>query len=460
MTQSPPLPNVRLPHRHDAPLPASEQTPAQKKNLRRAGAAGLIGTALEQYDFIIYGTATAIVFNEIFFSSLTPAMGFIAAFGTYAVGFGARPLGGLFFSRIGDRIGRKAVMVSTLFIMGVATFLIGVLPTYEQVGILAPLLLVACRFLQGFGAGAEQASGVVLLAETAGPGRRGRFSSLVFVGSALGTALGAIVWILVQLMPREDLLSYGWRLVFLSSIFVTIGAFIIRIKMAESPVFEQLKAEGTLKDSKPPISDVVKNGRPNLTRVFFLNLGPNGFSYIVQVFMGSYLISRIGMDPTLIPKILLAGAVAGMVSAFAFGALSDIYGRRRVYLIVTGLLLFYPVAAFATLSTGNVVAVGAVIVVGFILAAYGAPGVSAPYFPELFGSRYRYAGVTLGREFSSVLGGGIAPLVCSALIAWATGSWWPVAIYMTAIMLISFVTALRSPETRDRDMLDESDARL
>lgn len=433
--------------------------PADKGPVRRAAWAGLIGTALEQYDFVIYGTASAIIFNRIFFPNVDPAIGIIAAFGAYAVGFGARPLGGLFFSKYGDRLGRKWVLVATLFLMGIATFAIGLLPTYEQVGIWAPVLLVACRFLQGFGAGAEQAGGVVLIAETAPKGARGRYSSLVFVGAAAGTALGAVVWILVQMMPREALEAYGWRLVFFSSIFVTIAAYVIRRKLKESPVFEEMKEdiEGAVRAT--PVADVVKNGRKGLVRVFFMNVGANAHSYIFQVFLGSYLISQLKIDATFIPKVLLVGALFACVSAYAFGTMSDRFGRRRMYLVVTAFLFVFPIPAFMLLNTGNLFLISLVIVLGFIFAAQGSVGVQAAYFPELFGSRYRYAGVALGREFSSVFGGGIAPLICSALVTAFSGSWFPVAIYMMAMMGISLFTTIKAPETVDRDLLVEEDAK-
>jgi MFS family permease len=435
-----------------------QQPPVDQRNVRRVAWAGLIGTALEQYDFVIYGTASALVFNKIFFPDVSPAVGFIASFGTYAVGFAARPLGGLFFSHFGDRVGRKWVLVATLLLMGVATFLIGLLPTYDQVGLLAPILLVLCRVLQGFGAGAEQAGGIVLLTETAAMGRRGRYSSLVFVGAAAGTAVGAVVWILVQLLPEDDVMSWGWRLVFFSSVLVTIAAYVIRRRMDDSPVFKELKSEGVIERQQAPIKDVLKYGRLGVTRVFLMNIGANAHSYVFQVFLGSYLISQLDIDSTVIPKVLLIGALFACVSAYAFGALSDRFGRRRMYLIATGFLLIFPVPAFLLLDTRNVVLIALAVVLGFVFASYGTAGVQAAYFPELFGSRYRYAGVALGREFSSVFGGGIAPLICSALVTWAAGSWWPVAIYMMAIMAVTVVATIRSPETRDRDLLTEADA--
>ena len=441
------------PARADSVLP-----PVDRKNLRRAAWAGGIGTALENFDFTIFGTASAIIFSKIFFSSLSPASGMLASFGVLFIGFFARPVGGMFFSKYGDRLGRKFVMVATLFLMGTATFAIGLLPTYAMVGIWSPILLLLVRFLQGFGAGAEQASGIVLLTETAPKGKRGRYSSLVFVGAAAGAAMGAIVWILVQMMPKEALMSYGWRLVFFSSIFVTFAAWVIRRRVKESPVFQELKVEGVVESDVSPLGDVWKHGKKHLARIFFMNIGANAHSYIFQVFLGGYLITWLHVDSKLIPKFLLLGALCACVSAVVFGILSDKYGRRRMYLIVTGFLALFAFPAFMLMNTGNLVLICLVIVVGFMIASQGTVGVQAAYFPELFGSRYRYAGVALGREFSSVFGGGLAPFICAALITWAAGSWWPVAIYMVVIMGITFCVALFAPETVDRDLLLEEDA--
>ena len=428
-------------------------------NLRTAAWGGLIGTALEQYDFVIYGTATAIIFNRIFFPDAEPAIGVLAGFATYAVGFLARPFGGLLFSRYGDRLGRKFVLVATLFLMGIATFLIGALPSYQQVGLLAPALLVLLRLLQGFGAGAEQAGGVVLLTEAAPRERRGRDASLVFVGASAGTALGAVVWILAQLLPDDQLLAWGWRLVFFSSAFVTLAAYILRRKLRDAPVFEQAKQEQAqereIADS--PIKSVFTVGRGPFFRTFALNIGGNTQSYIFQVFVGSYLIHTVGVDKRLVPQALLVGALFGCVAAFVAGVLTDRFGRRPVIIAVAAFLVVFPVPAFLLLDTGNPVLIVLVIVLGFIFAAYGTVGSQAAAFAELSGSRYRYAGVALGREFSAVLGGGIAPLVSGALVQLYAG-WVGVVVYMMGIMLVTLVTAILMPETRGRDLRLEADA--
>src|SRR3954447_16193065 len=433
--------------------------PVDRRNLRTAAWGGLIGTALEQYDFVIYGTATALVFNKVFFAGADPAAGVLAGFATYAVGFAARPLGGLFFSRYGDRLGRKFVLVATLFLMGISTFLIGALPDYGQVGVLAPALLVLLRLLQGFGAGAEQAGGVVLLTEVAPVERRGRFASLVFVGASAGTALGALAWILVQLLPADQVLSWGWRVVFFSSAFVTVAAYVLRRRLHDAPVFEKARQEQQHEqvDAQSPIASVLRTGRRSLLRTFALNIGGNTQSYVFQVFMGSYLVQTVRVDPKLVPQSLLVGALFGCAAAFVAGSLTDRVGRRPVIITVAAFLVVFPAPAFLMLDTGNPALVVLVIVIGFVFAAYGTVGSQAAAFAELSGSRYRYAGVTLGREFSAVLGGGIAPLLSGVLVQ-VTAGWAGVVGYMTLIMLVSLVTAVRMPETRGRDLLRPEDA--
>ncbi|TDD87883.1 MFS transporter [Saccharopolyspora karakumensis] len=432
------------------------EAPPDRKAVRRAAWAGLIGTTLEQYDFVIYGTASALIFSKLFFPNISPVAGILASFSAYAVGFAARPLGGLIFSRFGDRLGRKWVLVATLLLMGGSTLAIGLLPTYSQVGLLAPILLVACRFFQGMGAGAEQAGGATLLTETAGRGKRGALASLVMTGAALGTALGAVAWILAQSLPEDALMSWGWRLVFGSSLLVTIAALIIRRKLNESPVFQELKEQ--VGETKAPVAETFRKGRKPLLLAFFLNVGSNAQSYTYQVFMASYLVSTVGVDKAFVPKVLLLGAICGGIAAFGFGALSDVVGRRSVYSTIMGALVLLPVPTFIALNTGSPVAITVAIVLGFILACHGSVGVQMSYFPELFGNRYRYAGVALGREFSSVVGGGVAPLICAGLMAAFGGSWIPVAIYMMVMMAISFIASLVAPETGDRDLNVAHDA--
>lgn len=444
-----------LPATPTGPGPGAEERHVPKAELARAKWAGLVGTALENFDMVVYSTATATVFNHIFFPNVTPATGYIASFGTYAVGFAARPLGGLVFSRFGDRLGRKFVMVATLYLMGTATFAMGLLPTYAQVGLLAPLLLVLCRFVQGFGAGAEMASGVVLLTEFAPRGKRGAATSMVWVGASVGFIAAGLVWTGVQMLPGA-LHAYGWRLVFLSSIVVTVAAYLIRRKMKESPVFVEAKEEH--KQTRSPIRETVVAGRRPLSRVFFMNVGPHAHSYIYNAFVGSYLIGTVRVDASLVPKMVLLGGIAAIPGALLAGWAADRWGRKPVNIVILAVLLVFSVPAFQLLNTGNTWLIAIVYVVGFVFAVEGAVAAQSPMFAELFGSRYRFAGVAMAREFSAIFGGGIAPMICSALLAVYVHNFWPVALYMMAMAAISLVQSIVVPETRDRDLLTEQNA--
>jgi MFS family permease len=435
----------------------SEAKPGDDQNVRRAALAALIGTMLENYDFIIYGTASALVFSKVFFPSISPAAGMIASFGAYAIGFLARPVGGLFFSHYGETLGRKWVLVTTLFLMGGSTFAIGCLPTYETLGIWAPLLLVICRFFQGFGSGAEQSGGATLLVEMAPPGKRGRLASLVMVGAALGTVAGALAWFGVHQLPAGAMESWGWRAVFWSSILVTIAAFVIRRKLAESPVFVELKKKEDV-EHRAPLREVAEHGMKNVIKVIFMNWGVSTQSYTYQVFMISYLITVVGVEAGFIPPLQFAAAICAAIAAYVTGTLSDRFGRRTMTLILTGLLVVTPFLAFPALNTRSPLLITIVIIFGYMVAAQGVTGVHMSFFPEMFGNRYRYAGVTLGREFSSIIGGGIAPVVCAALLAWSGNSWILVAVYMSVTMLVSFLTTYTVPETLDRDLNSPADA--
>lgn len=418
---------------------------------------GAVGTALEQYDFIIYGTAAALVFNHIFFPNVSPAVGYLASFSTFAVGFLARPLGGIFFSKYGEKLGRKWVLVATLYLMGFATFAMGLIPSYDQIGLFAPLLLVICRFMQGFGAGAEMAGATVLLTETALPNKRGKMASLVWVGASVGTALGALAWILVQLLPEPDFYAWGWRLVFFSSIFVTFVAWLIRRGLKESPVFVEKKRHAK-QEKAIPLREVFRDGKRTIFRVFLMNVGANGHSYIYQAFIGSFLVSVVKVNASFIPKTLLVGATIAAFTSVLIGRASDIYGRKKIMYFIHTTLFFATIPMFMLLETGNTLYIMLVIIFGFIFAAEGTVSAQAAYFPELFGSKYRYAGVTLGREMSAVFGGGIGPMVCSALLTAFSNSWLPVAIYMMFIMSLSLIGIYISPETRGRSLYTPENA--
>lgn len=442
-------------------------TARSKSNLRIALLSGGVGTVLEQFDFAAYGLAAALVFPHVFFPGDSPLAGALKSFIGYAVGFGARPIGGLIFSHLGEKRGRKWVLVSTLAIMGTATTLIGIIPSYATIGIWAPVLLVLMRILQGLGAGAEQSGGSTLLSETAPEGKRGRYSAVVMMGAATGTAFGTFVFSLIQWnLTQDQFLSWGWRIVFIFSIVVTVGAFAIRRKLDESPVFTALQdSVSVLHAQAAPLKTAVTHGWRRILQVLVMNWGPNTGSYVVQTFFVTYVTTQVLLPNgsgeyfgrSTITDIQLIGACIGVFSALMWGALSDKFGRKPVYLLIAGAGVVVIFCCFLLLNTGVTVLVGVAVALGYIFFAYGNSGVQMSYFPELFGARYRYSGVTVAREFSSVIGGGIGPMVCSALLL-AFGTWIPLAVYVAITMLCSFLASLWAPETIDRDLTLLTDA--
>lgn len=437
-----------------------------RKNLRTAALAGGVGTMLEQFDFAIYGLAAALVFPSVFFPESDPLAGSLMSFAGFAVGFLARPLGGLVFAHFGEKLGRKWVLVSTLALMGAATFLIGLVPSYAAIGIAAPISLFVLRLLQGLGAGAEQSGSATLLTETARPGIRGRLSSTVMVGAAGGTVLGTFVFSLLQwVMSEEAFMAWGWRIVFWISILITVVAWLIRRHLAESPVFVELKAStNEYHENSAPVVQAMKFGWKRIAQVALMNWGPNTNSYTVQTFFVTYVTAHVMLSGTndLFPRstitdIQLVGAIVGMMSAFTWGYLSDKFGRKPIYLLISGIAAVLPFVYFNLLGQGTALMVGAAVILGYVFAAYGNVGVQMSYFPELFGTRYRYSGVTIAREISALIGGGIAPMICAWLLI-NFGNWIPIAIYISFTMLCTFVTSWFVPETLDRDMSIDSDA--
>ncbi|WNI18732.1 MFS transporter [Actinacidiphila sp. ITFR-21] len=437
---------------------ADEVLPVDRHSLRRAVWGSVVGTTLEQFDLVIFGTASSLVFSTLIFPKASPTLGVIASFGVYGVGFLARPFGGLFFSALGERLGRKWVMMMTLFVMGTATACMGLLPTYAQAGILSPILLVLLRLLQGLGAGAEQSGGMTLLAETAPLGQRGRYASSVPVGSGLGIVLASAVWALIDLLlTHQQVLDWGWRVVFLSSVFVTLTGFVVRRKLRESPVFTALRQQRTAAQDAP-LRGLVTVGRKPLVSVALIVIGQMTNAYVFLTFLGSYLLHHLDTDSGLVTRVLFAGAVAASIAPWLVGRLSDVIGRRPVGLVMTGIMVLFAPIAFLLLTTGSTFLTYVAVVIGSAVAVTGTNGLHSAFLPEIFGSRFRYAGTTMGREIAAVLGGAFAPLIASSLLAWASGSWWPIAVYMAAMAGISFVATLCTPETRDRDLLTEEDA--
>ncbi|MFD1559669.1 MFS transporter [Paraburkholderia silviterrae] len=441
------------------------QAQVSSADLYRAAWAASIGSALEYYDFALYNLASALIFGPLFFPSSDPAMGLIASFGAYFIGFAIRPVGGVLFGALGDRYGRKFVLMATILLMGVASTLIGVLPTYASVGIWAPVLLVGCRLLQGLGAGAEQAGAAVLMAEFAPPRRRGYFAALPFMGVLLGTVMAAAIYF--ALVRVEDLSQTPlWRVPFLLSAVIIAVAVWIRLRLRESPSFVRLEARQQVKES--PLRHLMRHSKPTVLKVIGLRMAENGGSSIYQSLAISYIATATGLKGQIGPlALLLAGASGAFVIPLA-GVLSDRFGRVPTY---RAFALYQLVLAFPTwwvLSLGN--ATASIVMLCVTLAGvWGMFATQGAMLPELFGAQHRYAGVAVGREVSAVIAGGVAPLVGASIIAWTSAHWgaghhgtvlaWiPLAAYVAVLSLIGVVTTYCIPETRGRNLDDLNDA--
>lgn len=444
----------------NSPGPAPAGTMSEQEyaaNLRRATLSSSVGSALEYFDFAMYGLMTALVFDRLFFSTSNPAMATVAAFGVYGVGFVARPFGGLFFGTIGDRIGRRWVLVTTIILMGGASTLIGALPTYEQVGILAPILLVLMRLAQGFGAGAEQAGATVLMAEYAPVKKRGFFSALPFVGIQAGTLLASVVFFLLTLMPEDAFLSWGWRLPFLGSFVLILVALFIRAKLQETPSFVQLEKSEQV--AERPVREIFTRGRAGVVIGAGLRMAENGGSYMFQSIALAFVTSAaIGMDRGAVTWGVTFGSLIGIFSVPLSGAISDRLGRVAVYRFGAVFMLLYAFPAWYLLSLGNELVAVAVIAIGIGVAVNSMLGPQCAMLPELFGNRHRYLGVAMAREISAVLAGGLAGVLGAALLAWTGGNWIVLAIYMTTLAAITTAATFLVPETRGRDLMRIEDA--
>jgi MFS transporter, MHS family, shikimate and dehydroshikimate transport protein len=429
------------------------------QSVRKVALASFVGTTIEWYDFFLYGTAAALVFGDLFFPEAEPVVGTLLAFSTYAVGFAARPIGGIVFGHFGDRIGRKSMLVLSLLIMGVATFLIGCLPTFASIGVMAPILLVVLRFAQGIGVGGEWGGAVLMSVEHAPPGRRGFFGSWPQMGVPAGLLLSTSAFAIVQAMTSESaFLSWGWRIPFLASaVLVAVGLF-IRLRLMESPAFQRVKETKT--EAPKPIVDVVRKYPREVLVAMGMRVAENGAFYILTVFVLAYGEDELGLSKnTMLTGVIIAAAI-GLVTVPLFGALSDRVGRRPLYLAGAVVTTLWAFPLFGLLNTESPVLIWLAIVVGVNLGHDLMYGPQAAYFAELFGTRVRYSGASLGYQLASVFAGGFAPLIATALLAAGDGSPTLVALYVTAMGLISVVATLFAHETYRKDVdADEAEER-
>ncbi|MEU2255024.1 MFS transporter [Nocardia xishanensis] len=410
---------------------------------RRVAAATLIGTTLEWYDFMLYGTASALIFGKQFFPSLSPAAGTLAAFSTFAVGFGARPIGGLLFGHFGDRLGRRTTLVVSLILMGVSSTLIGVLPSYASIGFWAPVLLVVLRLAQGVGLGGEGVAATVLSIEHAPPGRLNRYASFPQMGTPAGLILANAMFLGVSaLLPDAAFQSWGWRIPFLFSVILVAVGVVVRLRVTESEEYAELVRRGEV--SAFPLRDALRVGMARLALILCAAVATSAVVYIFMVFTLTYGAKALGFSRDFLLTGVIVAAIVWCATMPLWGALGDRIGTARVFLAGTAALLVWCAVYFPLLNTGNrVVVFVALIGMGVVLPI--SHSVGGIIIAELFPAAVRYSGTSLVVQVSVILGGGLAPLIATALWsmgsgAMGPGSSAPVAWYIVAVCAISSVS--------------------
>jgi MFS transporter, MHS family, shikimate and dehydroshikimate transport protein len=430
---------------------ANHSPTTDRRALLEAVVASTIGTTIEWYDFFLYGTATALIFRRLFFPEFDPFVGQLLSFSTFTVGFLARPLGGVVFGHLGDRVGRKSTLVATLLLMGVSTLLIGLLPTYHQVGAAAPLLLTGLRFLQGLGVGGEWGGAVLLALEWGHRGRRGFYASWPQAGVPLGLLASTGAFALCRAaLPEEAFLAWGWRVpFFLSALLIAVG-LVVRARVPETPLFAELLRADRV--ARAPVSEVLRRHWREVLLAAGARVSENACFYLFSVYVLAYAQDRLELSGGLALGAVNAAAALEFFTIPLFGALSDSWSRRGTYALGCLFLAGFALPYYALLETREPAGVVAAVVVSLALGHALLYSVQASLIPELFGTRLRYAGASLGYQLAAPLAGGLAPIIASWLEHSFPGRYWPLALYIILVSLLSLACVWALAETSRKDI--------
>lgn len=416
---------------------------------KRVVGASVVGTALEWYDFLLFGTAAAIVFGPVFFPSTDPATGVLQSLATFAVGFVARPFGGIIFSHVGDRYGRKPVLTATVILMGAATTLMGLIPSYDTIGVIAPIILVTLRILQGLGAGAELAGASLMSAEYAPRRRRGFFTALPSAGNGLGAAVAAVVLTPFALLPEETFLGWGWRVPFLlSAVMMGLGLY-IRARLEETPAY--VKNVGKREQTAPaPIATVLRKSPATVIRGLLLSVGPNVATYVPSVYVLTYITDNLGMAVTVGIIGLLIANIIKLVTIPLAGYLSDFIGRQKVFIAGAGLTALSAYPMFWLLDTKNPIAVWFAMVLVLTFALDLMLGSQQSMLAEMFDTNVRFTGIAFCREIASAAIGGTLPFIFAWLNGLTSGTW-ALSLIMVVLSIVAIAGVIGTPDRRDLD---------
>jgi metabolite-proton symporter len=417
--------------------------------MTKVALATLVGTSIEWYDFFLYGTASALIFGKLFFPDFNSAVGTILAFGTFAIGYLARPLGAVVFGHFGDRVGRKSMLATTLLIMGLTSTVIGVLPTYDQIGVWAPLLLIALRLLQGFGVGGEWGAAVLVAVEEAPPAKRGFYGTFPQLGVPVGLLLSTGVFSVVSALPQRQFETWGWRIPFLLSAVLVVIGILVRLHLTETAVFEETKQEKP--EHRFPLIAALRQYPKNLLLALGTRFATDITFNVVNVFVLTYATTELHLPRSLMLHAIIVGSAVELVTLPLFGALSDRIGRRAVYSAGAVFVALYGFVFFALVETRQSWLVYVAYILALAVSQASVYAVQSAMFSELFDTQVRYTGASLPYQFGGIITSGPAPLIAGSLFA-AFDSPWPIAGYIAITAVISLVCVYFMKETRGEEL--------